>query len=78
MLNPMVFFGNILRPLLKICIQIKWIVRNKKQTKILRSVAARTVRLFKLSQKLWNKLICFAQLKKTQHVVVKTEQNKLL
>ena len=37
-------------------------LNKKKDTEILRSFASRTVRLYKLSQKLWNKFISFAQL----------------
>ena len=38
-------------------------IKIYKDTKILRSSASRIVQLYKLSQKLWNKLISFAQLK---------------
>ena len=58
-------FLHFLRPLLKICIQIMWIVLNKKKTrkhtKIPRRFAFCTVRLYKHSQKLLNIFISFAQ-----------------
>ena len=58
-------FEKFLRQLLKICIQIKWIVLNKKiniYTKIPRSFAPRIIRLNKLLQKLSNRFISLAQL----------------
>ena len=55
-------YGNFLQKLLKIFIQIKWIVCNIK-TKIPCNFASSTVRLYKLAQELWNIFIYFAQLK---------------
>ena len=48
--------------------------KNKKQTKIPRSFAPSTVRLYKLSQKLWNIFIYFVQLNKEMNFSLCSDQ----